>query len=746
MTKIFKIFIIVVAFVLPFSAIAQENGNRALTDFNQPEIDSILYNIHPNTPDSLKAKFYFDAALITNNINERLKYAKLSLEHCNENDTFLIVENSPVIAYCYYANGYYDTLLNFLHQAIELAQKTTYLRDLQKLYRLKSMYYDFVNNEDSMFHYFNKALEICIQTKDTSQMAACYQEFGVKYANRKFYAEAEKNYIKAMELDSIINDHLEYAIVCHRRGELYTLKPDTNFITAKNFLIKSVNIFDSIYSNNIRYVISKYLAYNSLADVYIKLAEKNSNKKYADSCYYYNSKSLEYFLNSGYTDYYCYLSTTHVEYLKFHKKYQEAINFLLGLGTFINPNNYDLLNTYYFQLRQIYKKIGDYKKAYEYFEKNYETSIALTNDSTMNKIADAKAMQAVMIEKMNHETDEKLHAAETARLKVVRSRMIVIIIALLVGLALIFKTFLVKKKANAELSKINHLLNIQKDEIKKQRDEISKQNDVITEQWREVESINYKLLSSINYAQRIQTAAVSKESEVKEIFPESFVFYRPRDIVSGDYYRCGRFGKYSVMITADCTGHGIPGAFLSMLGLSALKEYMVTEYDAENPGTVLDRMRTFIKSTLTSSQQSKAIEDGMDMTICSFNFEDMELHYAIANQKLMYLRDGIIYKLKGDNMPVGHYIREKEHFQTFTMKIQKDDIFYLFTDGIEDQLGGDTTNGIGKKFLISNLQDFLLEISSLPLNNQEQLLSDKIDDWRGDIPPIDDMTMVAIKI
>lgn len=746
MTYTFKLFIVFVAFMLPLSSYAQETSSRERVDFNQSEIDSILYNIHPNTPDSLKAKFYLDAALITNNINERLKYAKLSLEHCNENDTFLIVENSPIIAYCYYANGYYDTLLTFLHQSIELAQKTSYFRDLQKLYRLKSMYYDFVNNEDSMFHYFNKALEICIHTNDTSQMAACYQEFGVKYANRKFYLEAEKNYIKAMELDSIINAPLEYAIVCHRRGELYTLTPNADFTNAKNFLIKAVTIFDSIYSNNIRYVISKYLAYNSLADIYIKLAEKTSNPIYADSCYYYNSKSLEYFLNSGYTDYYCYLSATHVEYLKFHKNYQEAINFLLGLKKYINPQNYDLLNTYYFQLRQIYTKIGDYKKAYEYFEKNYETSIALTNDSTMNKIADAKAMQAVMIEKMNHETAEKLHIAETERLKAVRRQMIIIIIALLVGLALIFKTFLVKKKANAELSKINHLLNIQKDEIKKQRDEISKQNDIITEQWREVENINYKLLSSINYAQRIQTAAVSKESEVKELFPKSFVLYRPRDIVSGDYYRCGRFGKYSVMITADCTGHGIPGAFLSMLGLSALKEYMVTEYDAENPGTILDRMRNFIKSTLISSQQSKTIEDGMDMTICSFNTKDMELRYAIANQKLLYLRNGKFYKLKGDNMPVGRYIREKEHFQTFSMKIQKDDIFYMFSDGIEDQLGGATNNEIGRKFLLSNLQDFLLEISTLPLDDQVQLLNKKIDDWRGDIPPIDDMTMVAIKI
>ena len=286
----------------------------------------------------------------------------------------------------------------------------------------------------------------------------------------------------------------------------------------------------------------------------------------------------------------------------------------------------------------------------------------------------------------------------------------------------------------------------QKSEIESQRDEIEAQKNIITEQWHEVEEVNQKLFSSINYAERIQRAAVSAIEDVKALFPDSFVYYKPRDIVSGDYYRCGRCGRFSVMITADCTGHGIPGAFLSMLGLSGLKEFMVSESDAEKPGTVLDRMRTFIKSTLGAPKGKSAIDDGMDMTICCFDFENMELRYAIANQKIIYIRGGEAHRLKGDNMPVGRYVREREHFESFALKIEKGDMFYMFSDGIEDQLGGDNADGMGRKFLVRNLEAFLLEVSGEPAETQCELLDKKILAWRGGTPQIDDMTMVGIRV
>ena len=323
---------------------------------------------------------------------------------------------------------------------------------------------------------------------------------------------------------------------------------------------------------------------------------------------------------------------------------------------------------------------------------------------------------------------------------------LIIIISLSIVSLLISIIFGNKSIANKKLTAKNELLSRQKSEIESQRDEIETQKNIITEQWREVEDVNQKLFSSLNYAERIQRAAVSSIEDVKVLFSESFVYYKPRDIVSGDYYRCVKCGRFSVMITADCTGHGIPGAFLSMLGLSGLKEFLATENDAENQGSILDRMRGFIKTTLAGKNGKETISDGMDMTICCFDFDNMELRYAIANQKIILIRRGELQRIKGDNMPVGRYVREKEHFESFTMKIEKGDIFYMFSDGIEDQLGGNTSDGYGRKFLLRNLQNFLLEISLEPMEKQRELLDEKVLAWRGNMPQVDDMTLVGIRV
>ena len=263
----------------------------------------------------------------------------------------------------------------------------------------------------------------------------------------------------------------------------------------------------------------------------------------------------------------------------------------------------------------------------------------------------------------------------------------------------------------------------------------------LAEKNKQIRHVNSQMMASINYASRIQRAVMSNITDVSALFPNNFVLYRPRDIVGGDYYRALRCGRYSVMITADCTGHGIPGALLSMLGLSALKEYMQTEQDAENPGTVLDRMRTFIKSTLVA-QGGVLLDDGMDMTICSFDFENMEIRYAIANQAAIIVRGDTAIKLKGDSMPVGRYIREKEHFQTLTAKIEKGDMVYMCSDGLQDQLGGKDC----RKFLLRQLINTLVEIHNDPLKEQCIALEQTIIAWRGGTPQIDDMTMVGIRI
>jgi serine phosphatase RsbU (regulator of sigma subunit) len=723
--------LVIVFFIFSFLTAFAQKDDGGFVEPAQPYIDSLKALVSSRTPDSVKAVIYYKIAAAVNSIDSRFEYSNLSLDCCNDKDTALIVMNGVLLAYCHYARGSLSLMLPLLQKDIDLARRSGALNELQKLYRLMVMYYEQINENDSVFYYCNKALEVCITMKDTINTAACYMELGLKYTNRKFYTEAEKNYVKALKLDSVSGAQLEKAIVYHRLGELYTVRDSRDYYKAKDYLYRAVNIFNTEKYTEIRYVMSKYIAYNALAEVYIKLAETEGSFMYADSSRFYNTQAMEYFKSLGYDEFYCYMAFTYTEYLKFRKKYSEAAGFLSELKSSVDTTNVVLLNIYYRQLREVYAALGDFKKAYLYFEKYYETSVALNNDSTMNKIADAKTAQAVMLEKMERENDEIMHKAAQSRM-----RMLVTALGVILGLLVLIMFF--RRKANRQLSEKNKMLDAQKTELQIQK-------EIIMQQWHEVEDANKKILSSINYARRIQRAAISPESEVNGLFPDNFVYYRPRDIVSGDYYRVAKCGKYHVLITADCTGHGIPGAFLSMLGISALKEFCVTEEDAAAPGTILDRMRTFVKSTL-NSDTNKPIDDGMDMTVCSFDFNGLELRYATANQTAYIIRKGEIIKLKGDRMPVGRYIIEKKYFTSYTQPLEKGDVVYTFSDGIPDQPGGELKLEMGRKFLIKNLIAFLSEIYMKPFDEQCRLIDEKITDWRNGRPQVDDMTLIGVRV
>ncbi len=746
-SKIVSAILFPLLMALSMSAYSQGHNTDSYEP-NKHQIDSILHLITENTPDSLKAYYYNSAAVITNNVSTRANLAQKSLDYCPETDFDLILKNNYLIAYYHYASNEIDTFLIYMSKSLTLAQLTDNLSALHKFYRLFSSYYDYINNSDSMFYYINRALDVSVSLKDTAEMSKCYKDIGLKYYNRGCLQEAENDYLKAIELDSLHNDSLGLAYGYYRLGEMSVYTPYTNrtIEEAKLYLNKSIAIYAIKPPTKYSDVICMYLAYDALAAAYINIAKKTGDNRLADSCYYYNKQASDFFKQSGYDDYYCYVSMASVEYMIFKKKYNEALKLLLSVESKISINNYDLISVCYDKFRRVYEKLGNYKKAYEYYEKLYTSQKQLTNDSTATAIADSRAEQVVRVEKIKRENAEQIHAAERERLTLDRSRLKTLLISLIIGLILIsllvfyiFRMLRVKKKANEALAAKN-------EEYVTQATELQIHKEIIMEQWRDVETINSKISHSIEYARRIQQAAFVSGDGIRDHFPDSFIFFRPLDVVSGDFYMAVKCGKYSVMITADCTGHGIPGAFLSMLGVSAVKEFMVTEDNAVNPGLVLNRMRDFIKSTLVS-QADHRVDDGMDMTICCFDFEKMTIHYAIANQTAFIIRNGESIKLKGDSMPVGRYIRDDVPFRTLEIDIAKGDMVYMFSDGIQDQLGGDVQeSGTQKKFLLRRLVPVLVDMADKAVDTQCDLLATTINDWCGDTPQVDDMTLVGIRV
>lgn len=226
-----------------------------------------------------------------------------------------------------------------------------------------------------------------------------------------------------------------------------------------------------------------------------------------------------------------------------------------------------------------------------------------------------------------------------------------------------------------------------------------------------------------------------------------FILYKPKDIVSGDFYYAlahktnDSENEKFFLCTADCTGHGVPGAFMSMLNISYLDESII-EKNMSKPNEVLNHIRTEIISSLNPEGSEEESKDGMDCVLCAYDFDKMILEFAAANNPLWLVREGAIIEYKPDKMPVGKYNDELKPFSLQKVELKKGDIVYTFTDGYADQFGGPK----GKKFKYKQLENLLLENHKLPMDDQKRILNEKFDEWKGNLEQVDDVLVIGIKI
>jgi serine phosphatase RsbU (regulator of sigma subunit) len=226
-----------------------------------------------------------------------------------------------------------------------------------------------------------------------------------------------------------------------------------------------------------------------------------------------------------------------------------------------------------------------------------------------------------------------------------------------------------------------------------------------------------------------------------------FIVYKPKDIVSGDFYyalshkHLGSKKEIFYMSAADCTGHGVPGALMSMMAVSKLNESII-EKNLIAPNDILDNVRKGIIASLNPEGSEEESKDGMDCVLCAFDFEEMKLDFAAANNPLWLIREGAVIEFKPDKMPVGKSPKESEPYTLQSIQLQKGDTIYIFTDGYADQFGGEK----GKKFKYKQLQDLLLKNCGKSMEEQKQLLSTTIEKWMGNLEQVDDILVIGIRI
>jgi serine phosphatase RsbU (regulator of sigma subunit) len=440
----------------------------------------------------------------------------------------------------------------------------------------------------------------------------------------------------------------------------------------------------------------------------------------ADSVFNYTLKFAESNRLSSY-----HLSDIKLNYadvLRKQKRFADAISVLEQVLSF----SIDDLNqkAYIFRtLSELFEENGNLPKSILYIKKYSSTKDSLIilqgkeNNFKQAAIigAEFELKRQIEIEKVESERRIKLSEERDRRNRLIIGSVIAGLIVVLIISFYIYKLLITARK--------------QKLIIEIQKSEVDKKSHIIEEKQKEI-------LDSINYAKRIQYTLLAHEHFLKENLPQNFVLFNPKDIVSGDFYWATKMGSKFYLAVCDSTGHGIPGAFMSLLNIGFLSE-AINEKGIEKPNEVFDYVRMKLTNTISKEGQ----KDGFDGILVCFDQKSNTITYAAANNAPIIIAGGQIIEALADRMPVGIGER-KENFTLHTLEVKPSDVLYLYTDGYADQFGGPR----GKKFKYKQLNELLLAVHTKPIGEQSVELKNAFETWKGDLEQVDDVCVIGIKI
>lgn len=360
---------------------------------------------------------------------------------------------------------------------------------------------------------------------------------------------------------------------------------------------------------------------------------------------------------------------------------------------------------------------GNHKEAFDYLLKSVNIKDSVITEESRQQINE-------LMQRFDTEQKEQKIALQNAEIesgKTFRNFLYVIIgLSIILGIVLLFG-FIRKQKTNQLLAA---------------------KNEVIEQQNKIVEEKNKDIIDSITYAKRIQTALLPSDTKFKRLLPESFVFYQPRDIVSGDCYMIEEWGNEIIVAAVDCTGHGVPGAFMSFMAYDLFQE-AVMEHGITSPGAILSRMRAGVTRMLVQGSESKQqVYDGMDAAICTISADGKRVTYAGAHRPLWLIRNGEFIEYKETKCSVSPAEHDQIPFNVHEIETRPGDLFYIFSDGYADQFGGPN----GKKFKLARLKQLLLDFRTVPSSAQEEKVAAAFRDWKGKMEQIDDVLLIGFRI
>jgi serine phosphatase RsbU (regulator of sigma subunit) len=379
------------------------------------------------------------------------------------------------------------------------------------------------------------------------------------------------------------------------------------------------------------------------------------------------------------------------------------------------------------RLAKLYQISGMYDSAYHYQLLYINANDSLKSFRNIQKMGDLRTKFEVA--KKQTEVDS-LRKKKLIQLIVIAALVLIILLA--IGLILLYNYSLRKsQRLTAALDERRILLEKQSRELKEQGEELLYQKE--------------EIISSINYAKRIQSAILPPECYLNELLQENFIIYKPKEIVSGDFYWIKQVKNYTILVAADCTGHGVPGAFMSMLGISLLNE-IVERREITQANQILNKMREQIKQSLRQVGNKEEPKDGIDLALCVIDNNNELMQFSGANNPLYVIKNNNgkpeFNEIAADPMPVGFYSSDEESFSNHSVQLQTGDAFYIFSDGYTDQNGGDKNH----RFTSNSFRKLLLKIHEQPMQQQKEILEQTLKDWMGEHNQRDDILVIGVRM
>ncbi len=630
-------------------------------------------------------------------------------------DSFTIARCNGNIGEVNWYMGNFDKSVEYYLKQLNFSEKKNDLGGMMMCYNNLGALFSAQLDYDKSIYYFEKALKIIEEFGDKRNVSACTNNIGIIYYEKGDPETALKYYKKALAISEEIGDKVGTSYSLNSIGIVYYGR--RNFNKAIDYYIKLLKISNEIGDKN-----GISMALGNLAGAHIALADSFKNDQ--NLKVHHINKAIEY-----------------------------------GSSAYALSKEINALPAVYSNAKELFKAhkaAGNNLKAIEFAEIMITTKDSLFRDEKTKAIADMQTKYETEKKQQEIEKQQLLidkQDVEMRRQRLQRNFSITGALLLALLVLVVYRGYKQKKESNIIITEKNALL-------EQANEEIAAQRDLVVEQKEHIEVIHEELTSSIRYARRIQGAVLPSAEQMSELLGDHFVLFKPKDIVSGDFYWATRVRQWVVFCVADCTGHGVPGAFMSMLGVSFLNEIVHKEH-ITTASEVLNHLRDSVIAALKQRGDSSEQKDGMDMGLCVIDSKTLQMQFAggynpcwvIPNLEHTGSRiiepksddeaspENPVIQLKPDKMPIAIH-KHMESYTNHLLQLYPGDRVYLMSDGFQDQFGGNS----GKKFMVKNLRELVAANANLPMAEQQNILEATLDQWMGCTEQVDDITLMGIKV